>query len=134
MTWEVVALTLVPVKAGDVKAGDRVKTDRRDALKLARSYRAGDLTPVWVPEADPEALRFTNNRDRLLEGDVARAFFEHVVAQARSRRLLAAEHFTIDVTLLGAWDGAEGLQTERHPDDPGNPTIDSMGNGARCDA
>jgi transposase len=36
---EVVAPTLVPVKAGD-----RVKTDRRDALKLARSYRAGDLT------------------------------------------------------------------------------------------
>jgi len=49
---EVVAPTLVPVKPGD-----RVKTDRRDALKLARSYRAGDLTPVWVPDAAHEALR-----------------------------------------------------------------------------
>ena len=49
---EVVAPTLVPVKPGD-----RVKTDRRDALKLARSYRAGDLTPVWVPDAGHEALR-----------------------------------------------------------------------------
>lgn len=49
---EVVAPTLVPVKAGD-----RVKTDRRDALKLARSYRAGELTAVWVPDADHEALR-----------------------------------------------------------------------------
>ena len=49
---EVVAPTLVPVKAGD-----RVKTDRRDAVKLARSYRAGDLTPVWVPDAAHEALR-----------------------------------------------------------------------------
>jgi transposase len=49
---EVVAPTLVPMKAGD-----RVKTDRRDALKLARSYRAGDLTPVWVPDAAHEALR-----------------------------------------------------------------------------
>ena len=49
---EVVAPTLVPVKAGD-----RVKTDRRDAMKLARSYRAGDLTPVWVPDAAHEALR-----------------------------------------------------------------------------
>jgi transposase len=48
----VVAPSLVPVKAGD-----RVKTDRRDAVKLARSYRAGDLTPVWVPDADHEALR-----------------------------------------------------------------------------
>jgi transposase len=49
---EVVAPTLVPVKAGD-----RVKTDRRDAIRLARSYRAGDLTPVWVPDAAHEALR-----------------------------------------------------------------------------
>ena len=49
---EVVAPTLVPMKAGD-----RVKTDRRDALKLARSSRAGDLTPVWVPDAAHEALR-----------------------------------------------------------------------------
>jgi transposase len=49
---EVVAPTLVPIKAGD-----RVKTDRRDAQKLARSYRAGDLTPVWVPDAAHEALR-----------------------------------------------------------------------------
>jgi transposase len=40
---EVIAPTLVPVKAGD-----QVKTDRRDAIKLARSYRAGDLTPVWA--------------------------------------------------------------------------------------
>jgi transposase len=49
---EVVAPTLVPVKAGD-----RVKTDRRDAEKLARSYRSGDLTSVWVPDAAHEALR-----------------------------------------------------------------------------
>jgi transposase len=52
VTCEVVAPTLVPVKAGD-----RVKTDRRDALKLARSYRAGDLTSVWVPDTAHEALR-----------------------------------------------------------------------------
>ena len=49
---QVVAPTLVPVKAGD-----RVKTDRRDAAKLARSHRSGDLTPVWVPDAEHEALR-----------------------------------------------------------------------------
>ena len=48
----VVAPTLVPTKAGD-----RVKTDRRDALKLARSHRSNDLTAVWVPDGDSEALR-----------------------------------------------------------------------------
>lgn len=49
---EVIAPTLIPVKAGD-----RVKTDRRDAEKLARCYRSGDLTAVWVPDAAHEALR-----------------------------------------------------------------------------
>jgi transposase len=49
---QVVAPTLVPVKAGD-----RVKTDRRDAEKLARCHRAGDLTAVWVPDEAHEALR-----------------------------------------------------------------------------
>src|SRR5213594_4973372 len=49
---EVIAPTLVPERSGD-----RVKTDRRDAMKLARSYRSGDLTAVWVPDAGHEALR-----------------------------------------------------------------------------
>lgn len=48
----VVAPSLVPKKPGD-----RVKTDRRDALKLARCHRSGDLTAVWVPDEDSEALR-----------------------------------------------------------------------------
>jgi transposase len=48
----VVAPTLIPMKAGD-----RVKTDRRDAQHLARCFRAGELTPVWVPDAAHEALR-----------------------------------------------------------------------------
>jgi transposase len=49
---QAVAPTLVPVKAGD-----RVKTDRRDAERLARSLRSEDLTSVWVPDAAHEALR-----------------------------------------------------------------------------
>src|SRR5437762_10086700 len=48
----VVAPTLVPVKASD-----RVKTDRRDAEKLARNHRSDDLTAVWVPDEGSEALR-----------------------------------------------------------------------------
>src|SRR5262245_57834389 len=50
---EVIAPSLIPTKTGD-----RVKTDRRDAEKLARCYRAGELTPVWVPDAAHEALRY----------------------------------------------------------------------------
>jgi transposase len=49
---QVIAPSLVPTKAGD-----RVKTDRRDAEKLARCHRAGELTVVWVPDEAHEALR-----------------------------------------------------------------------------
>jgi transposase len=49
---EVIAPSLAPAKPGD-----RVKTDRRDAERLASSYQAGTLTPVWVPDAKHEALR-----------------------------------------------------------------------------
>lgn len=49
---EVVAPSLIPVRAGD-----RVKTDRRDAQKLAHLYRAGELSTITVPTADQEAVR-----------------------------------------------------------------------------
>src|SRR6516162_3769925 len=48
----VVAPSLIPRKPGE-----RIKTDRRDAIKLARSHRAGELTPVWVPDPAHEAMR-----------------------------------------------------------------------------
>ena len=48
----VIAPTLVPVKAGD-----RAKTDRRDAERLARNHRSGELTTVWIPDEGSEALR-----------------------------------------------------------------------------
>ena len=48
----VIAPTLIPRKAGE-----RVKTDRRDALKLCRCLRSGDLTAIWVPDPEHEALR-----------------------------------------------------------------------------
>ena len=48
----VVAPSLIPKKAGD-----RVKTDRRDAVQLARLARSGDLTPVYVPTVEDEAMR-----------------------------------------------------------------------------
>lgn len=49
---DVVAPSLIPKKSGD-----RVKTDRRDANTLTRLYRAGELTPVWVPDKEQEAMR-----------------------------------------------------------------------------
>jgi transposase len=49
--------TIVEPSLIPVRAGDRVKTDRRDALMLAKLHRAGELTPVWVPDGAHEAMR-----------------------------------------------------------------------------
>jgi transposase len=80
---------------------------------------------VWTPTT------FTKNRERLLAGDVARAFFEDVVEQARGRRLLSEEHFTVDGTLLEAWAGQKSFRRKDQPppppDDPGNPTVNFHG-------
>lgn len=64
----VVAPTLIPVKSGD-----RVKTDRRDAEKLALNHRAGALTAVWVPDAAHEALRDLVRARECAKRDLTRA-------------------------------------------------------------
>lgn len=86
---DVVAPTLVPVKSGD-----RVKTDRRDAQKLARCLRAGDLTPVWVPDAAHEALR-----------DLVRA------REAAKRDELRAKHRLGKFLLRHGWRRPDSLKT-----------------------
>src|ERR1700687_2226128 len=77
---------------------------------------------------------FTKNRERLLEGEIAEAFFEQVVEQARAKELLSDEHFTVDGTLVQAWAGQKsfrgkkkGSQRETPPEDPGNPTVNFHG-------
>jgi transposase len=69
----VVAPSLIPKRAGD-----RVKTDRRDAASLARLHRAGELTAVWVPDPGHEAMR-----------DLVRARLDAVHALRRARQQLS---------------------------------------------
>jgi transposase len=71
--------------------------------------------PVWHPTV------FTKNRDRLLEGAVSEEFFSLIVAQARRRKLLSDEHFTVDGTLIEAWAGQKSFQRKDSGDDPLNP-------------
>jgi transposase len=74
---------------------------------------------------------FTKNRDRLLEGDVAREFLCEVVKQAQEKNLTSDEHFTVDGTLIEAWASLKSFQRKDQkntpPDDPGNPTVDFHG-------
>ncbi|HEY3119798.1 MAG TPA: IS5 family transposase [Vicinamibacteria bacterium] len=83
--------------------------------------------PVW------DATTFTKNRDRLLQGEVDKVFFDQVVAEAAGRGLLSSEHFTVDGTLVEAWAGLksfkrkDGSDQQGPPDDPGNPTVNFHG-------
>jgi transposase len=104
---EVIAPALVPTKAGD-----RVKTDRRDAAKLARSYRSGDLTPVWVPDAAHEALR-----------DLVRTREDAKQDQTRARHRLGKfllRHGKRPETTMKSWTVTymEWLERQVHFDQP----------------
>jgi transposase len=80
---------------------------------------------VWVPTT------FTKNRDRLLSGEVAQAFFVAVREEARRRKLLSDEHFTVDGTLLEAWASHKSFRPKDRPPEPGrggkNPEVDFRG-------
>ncbi|MGB6688902.1 MAG: IS5 family transposase [Terracidiphilus sp.] len=75
-----------------------------------------------LDEAVWDATTFTKNRDRLLEGSVAREFLAQVVERAREAGLVSDEHFTVDGTLLEAWASLKSFQpkepkTDTPPDD-----------------
>lgn len=79
-----------------------------------------------------DATVFSKNKERLLEHDVARQFFQQVVEEAKQRKLLSWEHFTVDGTLLEAW---ASMKSFRPKDGSGagpgtggkNPTVDFRG-------
>ena len=74
---------------------------------------------------------FTKNRQRLLDGDIAEAFFAAVLQQARQRDLLSDEHFTVDGTLLEAWAGQKSfrrIDDDQPPPAPGTEA-DPAGRG-----
>ncbi len=82
--------------------------------------------PIW------DATVFTKNRERLLAGDIAQAFFTRILAQARQRGLLSDEPFTVDGTLIEAWASLKSFKPKGTadgppPDDPGNPTVNFHG-------
>ena len=82
--------------------------------------------PVWDPTV------FSKNRDRLLDGDVAQAFFHEVLELAREHRLLSDEHFSVDGTLLEAWAGQKSFKRRNAlpsepPTDAGNVDVDFRG-------
>ena len=68
--------------------------------------------PVWGHST------FTKNRDRLLESEIARGFFEAIVSQAREQGLTSDEHFSVDGTLIEAWASMKSVRRKDGSDDP----------------
>jgi transposase len=83
--------------------------------------------PIW------DASTLSQNREWLLEGEVAHACFAHVLAQARERDLLSEDHCTVDGPLIEAWAGQQSFKRKDAqsasppPHDPGNPSLDFRG-------
>jgi transposase len=105
---------------------ERLLMEEIDYSVLFRWFVGMNLDePVW------DVTVFTKNRNRLLEGDVAREFLSEIVNQAREKNLTSDEHFTVDGTLIEAWASLKSFQKRDQkkgpPDDPGNPTVDFHG-------
>src|SRR5437764_12335753 len=105
---------------------ERLLMEEIDYSMLFRWFVGMNLDePVW------DVTVFTKNRDRLLDGDVAREFLCEVVNQAQEKNLTSDEHFTVDGTLIEAWASLKSFQRKDQkntpPDDPGNPTVDFHG-------
>jgi transposase len=112
---------------------ERLLMEEIDYSMLFRWFVGMNLDePVW------DVTVFTKNRNRLLEGDVAREFLCEVVAQAQGKGLTSDEHFTVDGTLIEAWASLKSFQRKDQkggppPDDPGNPTVNFHGEKRRND-
>jgi transposase len=106
---------------------ERLLMEEIDYSMLFRWFVGMNLDePVW------DVTVFTKNRNRLLEGDVAREFLCEVLAQAQAKGLTSDEHFTVDGTLIEAWASLKSFQRKDQkdgppPDDPGNPTVNFHG-------
>jgi transposase len=121
------------IQSLDTVRSERLLMEEIDYSVLYRWFVGlGMDDPIW------SATTFSKNRDRLLESDIASAFFDGVLSQARAAGLLSDEHFTVDGTLLDAWASLKSFRRKADgptppPDDPGNPTVNFHGESRRND-
>ena len=107
---------------------ERLRMEQLDYNLLFRWFVGLNLDdPIW------DATVYSKNRERLLAGEGAEAFFQQVLEIAKPQDLLSDEHFTVDGTLIEAWAGQksfrkkDGGEASPPPDDSGNPTVNFHG-------
>jgi transposase len=125
------------LKASLLMALYSVRSERLFCEQLGYNLLFRWFFDMDMAEGTFDATVFSKNRSRLLKHDVAGQFFAEVVQQARRARLVSAEHFTVDGTLIEAWASLKSFRRKEEegqrgapkdpPDDPGNPEVDFHG-------
>jgi transposase len=110
-----------------------VRSERQLCERLEYDLMFRFFLDMGMDEPVFDASTFAKNKERLLQADVAKQFFEGVVRQAAAHGLMSREHFTVDGTLIEAWASVksfkrrDGKDQQKPPDDPGNPTVNFHG-------
>ena len=106
-----------------------VRSERQFCEQLRYNLLFKWFLDLNVEDEPFNATTFSKNRERLLEAEVARAFFSEMVAEAGRRRLLWDDHFSVDGTLLEAWASLKSYR----PRDEQDPPSSSGGRNAEVD-
>ena len=95
-----------------------IRSERQLVEQLQYNLLFQWFVGLSLDDAVWDATTFTKNRDRLLTGDIAEAFFQEVLAEAAAQGLLSTEHFTVDGTLLEAWASQKSFRPRDEPTGP----------------
>jgi transposase len=110
-----------------------IRSERRLMEELSYNLLYRWFVGLGVDEGVWDVTVFTKNRERFIDGEIARKFFYETVEQARAQGAISEEHFTVDGTLIEAWASQKSFrpkdQAKPDPgkDDPGNPTVNFHG-------
>jgi transposase len=112
-----------------------VRSERQLCEQLGYNLLFRWFLDMELEEESFDATVFSKNRERLLEHEVGRLFFETVVTQARKANLISDDHFSVDGTLIEAWaslksfrpKGEDRSPRDKDPGDPGNRWVDFHG-------
>src|SRR6516162_1960153 len=121
------------LKATLLMAFYTVRSDRLFCEQVDYNLLFRWFLDMGIEDASFDHSTFSQNRERLLEHDVARQFFMAVMAQAQSAGLTSNEHFTVDGSLIDAWASVKSFRRKDEkdekspPDDKGNPTVNFHG-------
>lgn len=111
-----------------------VRSERQFCEQLGYNLLFRWFLDMELEEASFDATVFSKNRDRLMEHEVGRLFFDAVVRQAREAKLMSDDHFTVDGTLIEAWASLKSFRPkgedrsgDKDQGDPGNRWVDFHG-------